>query len=365
MLQNFNTLTTDVSWAKIDTYESEALVLNIPFNQAVEFHENAKNFIKAIVARKAIFENKAGRPRDSVTFVNPHSIATMAHNEPTATLNPNIFSYRETTGVQKFIQQFRDSGCTDIHVFGAASQFNSTEAAEAFVPKCGFAHQFAQNDHTQGPAVQKENRKIFEVIGVAANFGLNSLSNVLNTELAYNALSNGYLMPNKEQLAAVVDCFIQNGDKMEVTCYHCDGVEVVLTAAPATGYNPAKKSFDSNMNDRLEQNAAALAYSAQFNRYIELLKANSDSEKRLVGHMTGVGLGVFANNPVAVANGFKQAALQFQQDLNQLDIDPNRVKVIYEVFTSDFYRENSSAMRFKTHLNLELNPHPNLDEFGD
>ncbi len=360
MLQKFNTLTTNVSWAQ--PYQSSPICLSItpPFEKCVDFHENAKNFIQEIVTKGVIFDNGPNKPRDSVTFVHPHSIEKMQKNFQNQRLNSNIFSQRSTTGVEKFIQEFRDSDRTDIHVFGAASQFNSTEAVNAFVPKCGLAYQFAKDDRTQGPAVQNKNRKIFEVIGAAANFGLNSLSKVLNDELAYNALSNGYLMPNKDQLAAVLNCFTNNGDKMEVTCYHCDGVEVILTAAPATGYNDFIK-HNNEQNQYLEQYAAALAYSAQFNRYIDLLQANP--EKRLVGHMTGVGLGAFANNPTAVADGFKLAALQFENDLKEHKIDTNRVKVIYEVFEGERSKTSSPAIQFSQKLNLAHNPQLNLHEF--
>lgn len=306
--------------------------LRIPYQSLVDIHELAKiRMDEAMQTCPLVKDCKLTIVKAGNDAIDIHSMET------TGDLDPAIFSWGMTPGVQHFIRAAQSDNANPdiIHVFAAASQYNSAEATGNFTPASGNAMGASEHDHTQGPFAQRENPALFELVNTfLANVGFNQLAGILSEE-GYQAYGDGYLTPhNEKQLNALIRDFEANWGKGEIPAYQSKNVHLILSAAPALGgydYDQIMAKFPEQ-GAKLQYLAAIMSFSGQFNRILQLLEEHKTDDKKVVFHMTGVGLGVFGNNPAIVGQAFKKAALNFQEKLREMGIPADKVKVKFESY---------------------------------
>ena len=257
-----------------------------------------------------------------------------AHKEMEGVLDPSIFRWSATTGVQHDIPAVSsDKG--RVHIFSVASQYNAAEAPSPFTPPVGKAMEKSTYDNTQGPLAQRTNPVAFELVtAFLTNLGFNMMEYVLpsagKTHEQGSAIQHGYLRPSNQNIDELSTEMQNHFQKLEVPCYEShptpsgESVYLMLGAAPAIGY-----SHGLTRDSRDLQYCAFLAnFTAQFKQTLELLDENPTKE--IVLHVTGTGLGVFGCNHKVFEAAFKQAALEFQTKLKKPD--QNRVHVQLEAY---------------------------------
>ena len=196
-------------------------------------------------------------------------------------------------------------------------------------------------DSTQGPLAQRTNPRMFELVNAAANLGFNELADVLSED-ARGALKHGYLTPNDpKETKAILQSFEHNGTKVSALCVKSvpeggrSGVYLVMGAAAAFGiyFNHRLLFFEPEaMEDcfRLQRTDLFWDYLAMFNKTLELAQQNPG--KRILFHPASIGGCAFANQPEQIAEGFRQAAVWFQNEVGRLGL--KNVSVQFEHFMS-------------------------------
>lgn len=261
------------------------------------------------IAKKAFKEAMAEQGLE-VSYVTAEG---WDHSLPQKPLDPNIFQWSITQGVENDIPQAgKDS--KRVHLFSAASQYNAAEAPSRYTPPIGQAMIKSEWDHTQGPLAQRTNPVAFEsVTAYLTHLGFNMMEKALpsagTTYTNGSAIEHGYLCPKNENIEKFADELEKNFEKYEAPCYESrlsestEPVYLILGAAPAYGY-----SYDldkgSKASKKLQYWAYVANFTAQFKQTLAFLEKYPDKE--VVLHVTGVGLGVFGSKDPALANAFNQ-----------------------------------------------------------
>ncbi|MFZ4773705.1 MAG: hypothetical protein ACOYK9_06940 [Chlamydiia bacterium] len=325
--------------------------IEIPYSQCKLAHDTAKEqFTKAIqscpLTSMVQFSTVKATP---IPFLTPPAEKT--------TLDPSIFFWRLTPGVQVLIQKTKAAMSNTHRIFVAASQYNGTESTGPEVPKPGLAMKCSAHDYTQGPFAQRENPALFELINAfLAGFGFNQLANVLS-EKGFEAYQNGYLTPKDHStLDGLIEDFTRSGTELELPCMKMEKMDLLLASAPAFGEYTIDLTLPSEKLLDLQSKAALYGYKAQFNHVRDALTDPRNLNKTIVCHMTGVGLGVFSNNQTSAGNSFKQAALDFQNWLDVNKIGPERVKIIFESYVSSNNHADTDMHEFYRAAGLNYNP---------
>lgn len=303
----------------------------IPFKAVKKSHETAKqNFKDAL---------KQFNLDSEVTYVKAEGLSlsgemnTLISNSLAKKLKPEMFCWCPTQGVaEDILDASRQS--EKIHLFCVASQYNATEATSPKTPKPGFAMIDSETDRTQGPACQRTNPRLFELVnGYLANGGFNMLAEVLDKE-TMGFLYHGYLCSKEKRTEKLIAaCFIDKWSKMEQVCvsshpYGGGSSPVYLMMAAAPCYQAGYSTIvDQDRVSKIQFYAAVANFTAQFNQVLHLGAQYPD--KQIVYHAAGVGLGVFNNDPLIVGQAFKIAALHFQ------DKFPKNVQVQFDVLQRD------------------------------
>jgi hypothetical protein len=266
-----------------------------------------------------------------VTYLNATG---WAHKEMEGVLDPSIFRWSATTGVQHDIPA-ASSDKGRVHIFSVASQYNAAEAPSPFTPPVGKAMEKSTYDNTQGPLAQRTNPVAFELVtAFLTNLGFNMMEYVLpsagSTHKQGSAIQHGYLRPSNQNIDDLSNEMQNHFKKLEVPCYESrptpsgESVYLMLGAAPAIGYSHGLTRDSRN----LQYYAFLANFTAQFKQTLQLLDENPTKE--IVLHVTGTGLGVFGCNHKVFEAAFKQAALEFQTKLKKPD--QNRVHVQLEAY---------------------------------
>ncbi len=265
-------------------------------------------------------------------------------------LNPEVFKAQYTAGVQEDI--IRDGKRADNYevVYGAASQFNGCEAPSKFTINPGEAAAVYQGDRTQGPQAQLAfgNDQV-EIINCGGNLGFNGLCNLLD-ETTKGEIAHGYFTPSEANEAKVIDQLKNNGNRIAypvIASIPRGGnkrVHLFLVAAPAFGYYQTSDTVTGDAKNEVQFLCALHGFRAQFQKCIDLAK-KTKSPVRF--NPTGVGLGVFGNEPNIVARGFYMAAKEYEQEL----ID-NKVEVRFQIFNRG--QPDAKASNVATALGLKI-----------
>ena len=302
---------------------------------------SAKAWLQRAVA--AVFPDGS----NDVSFVSPPAGVAFTELALPPALSKDLFYCSITRGVESDIPRSSlDEGA--IHVWGAASQQNGTEAPGVFTPPPGGVMEASAFDGTQGPLAQRTNPRMFELVNAAANLGFNELADVLNED-ASGALKHGYLTPNTpDEARATIESFGQDGAKLSALCVKSvpDGgrspVYLIMGAAAAFGryFENRGLFYTQEAQDvchQLRQADLFYHYLAQFNKVLELAQETPD--KRVIYHPTALGGGVFENSPKEIAQAFGQAAVWFQNEVERLDL--RNVKVQFEQYVFPWVDETS------------------------
>ncbi len=308
----------------------------IPYSDVIPRHEGAKKAFSDALSQFNIGSEVRYVKAERGNYVGPSTEQEFKIQEKIE-LDPQIFCWSRTRGVEKdILAASKKTG--EIHLFGVASQYNSTEAISAFTPPPGQAMSYSEADNTQGPKSQRTNPLLFELVnGYLANGGFNMLANVLD-EKSMPALYHGYLTPQDvETEESVAQNFKDRWTHVEQPCVssHPDqggseSVYLMMSAAPAYGHYGSPKTPLSSIT--IQFYAALANFTAQFNQVLHLAQSNPD--KKIVYHAAAVGLGVFENNPDKVGRAFAIAADHFKNQLLSSEIPLEQVRVQFEVFGS-------------------------------
>lgn len=141
-----------------------------------EAHFQAKQFLEGCF-------RKSSEGMD-VSFISPPTCAIPKKIPPLIKkgLNPKVFNWAFTKGVEYDIQADGGRGRNNIVIYTAASQFNAAESPGRATVLPGEAVSTYQGDHTQGPQAQLAffgNEEV-EKVNLAANMGFNGLCNVFD-----------------------------------------------------------------------------------------------------------------------------------------------------------------------------------------
>lgn len=316
----------------------------LPIEKQIHFHQKAKVFLKKYL-------EKIGATVDFISSDSKLVTPKLETVKPEKPLDPTVFSCQITPGVKEDILKDGQRKEDNVILYAAASQFNGSEAPSNFTVPPGYAHGIYSNDVTQGPAAQLSfSKEQVELINCGGNIGFNALSNVLD-ESTKDTVKNGYFIPTKDKATKVIEQLQTKGHLIEYPCISSipnkgsKEVYEILVAAPAFGYGGFSAA---TKNDAFEiQFLCALhSYRAQFKKSVELAQTLL---KPVQLKTTGVGLGVFENNPFVVALAFYQAASEYQQLLKD-----NKVEVLFQLFNKDAKNPDSKAYKMATKLGLEL-----------
>jgi hypothetical protein len=259
-------------------------------------------------------------------------------------LDSQVFQWswtrKETRGVTNDIpRSSRDDGHR--HYYGVASQYNGAEATTPRPIPAGGACFASANDYTQGPLSQLTNRRMFELVNAASLLGMNELANVLQEKETCESLTFGYLAPKKKNLGAIFEEYKRNWRNLEQICLFSipEGgvhpVVLILGSAPCfTGrQDPGKFDPTNEMPpaDQTRDLEVLVAFSNYVTQFCCVLGAPSEQGRSpIVLHLTAHGAGAFENSPANIALGFKMAAVLFQEQLKEKNI-----QVQFEVFDGD------------------------------
>ena len=313
--------------------------LKIPAIKDPEEAQRKSN--EAIAAANS--EIKKVNPKFAITTTSPKegnniaftSVKKLREEEPSTQLDSNVFTIRRNFDVRKLIEEakslFSNKGI--LTTVQAASQYNAGEAPASFTPLIGAACVIGRQDNTQGPIVQTQAPKVFEITNTGANNGINSLASVIN-ESTHNMandpplLENGYLTVkgDKDLTEAVTKDFCENGHKLQSVVQNIGEYNVVLSAAPS--WQGSETSSYSDQAKDLAYAAAFYNYSALFEHALTQLKENPENKIHICP--TAIGCGAFANDAPSVFKAFNKAANNFYQELD--DEKKARVKVEMQIF---------------------------------
>lgn len=248
------------------------------------------------------------------------------HSLPEEPLDPNIFHWSVTNGVEKDIPK-AGKDQKRVHLFSAASQYNAAEAPNVYTPPIGQAMIKSEHDHTQGPLAQRTNPVVFEcVTAYLTHLGFNMMEKALpsagTTYTHGSPIEHGYLRPTNTNINELAEELEANFEKYEAPCYESrvqgasESVFLILGAAPAIGYSYGL-TRDSKACKKLQYWAYVANFTAQFKQTLALLEKYPD--KDVVLHVTGVGLGVFGCDNKTFAEALKHTGSLFQKQLNEKD----------------------------------------------
>lgn len=234
-------------------------------------------------------------------------------------LNPEVFTWEYTKDVTQAIQDAGDRDDEDtIYIFTAASQYNGGEAPDRLTIPTFAALPVYKKDRTQGPAAQRAFSPLqVEIINCAANIGLNGLCDVLDEETK-SAVAHGYFTPTGKNILKVLAQLRTAGHRIQFLCVESiprdrsERVHLMLTAAPAFGRYRLPPYLTKEQETEVVYLCALLSFRAQFHHAVDLA---TKYDKKVVLKATGVGLGVFENDPKIVGKAFVAAAAEFEQDL--------------------------------------------------
>lgn len=313
-------------------------------------HEKAKVFL----------EQKLSEIGAIVDFIHPpHQIVPFLKDvKLDSELDSAVFVREYTHGVGEDIRKDGKRTSDVVAVYGVASQFNGSEAADKFTVLPGEAFNQYYSDGTQGPKAQSAfGKRQVELINCGGNLGFNGLCKVL-TEETKATVQHGYFTPTSTQAEVVINQLREQGHLIEYLCVGnrpLEGTEIVyeiLVAAPAFGHYaiPSCSTFDGQ--NEIEFLCALYNFRAQFAKCIDLAKKTGQS---IEFKAIAPGLGVFSNAEETVAKGFYQAALEYSGELKK-----NRVKVFYQIFISKksksdqflSYLPDQDAVSFSNRLKL-------------
>jgi hypothetical protein len=291
-----------------------------PMEEQRKAHERAKIFLS---------KNLQGLGAH-VAFISPPEKAApeLSSIEIGDPLNPAVFSWQATLGVQDDIT--RDGLLNDkiIRKYSAASQFNGCEAPDNVPVRPGNGVKAYKGDPTQGPQAQLAfPPDQVEIINCGGNIGFNGLCNVLE-ETTKDTVRGGYLTPVSRNIDSVIDQLRNFGHKIEylsVSNRPIGGIApvgLILVAAPAFGMYNADLSLDPNKKREVQFLCALHGFRAQFCDALQ-----SAGDKQVILNVVAVGLGAFGNNKEVVAKAFYTAAKEFEGQLAE-----KKVQVRFQVF---------------------------------
>lgn len=274
----------------------------------------------------------------------------LVRESQTKILDPQVFCWHPTQGAAEEIIAASHNP-DEIHLFCVASQYNATEATEPRTPKPGFAMNDSANDNTQGPACQRTNPRLFELVNAyLANGGFNMLAKVL-TETSMKAFRHGYLLgidaKTESNVAKDFQDFWSRLVQVCVSSYPEGGglnpIYLMMAAAPC--YDKTySKIFDQDNAKKIQFYAALANFTAQLKQVWHLAQQNP--EKKVVYHAAAVGLGAFQNDPQVVGDAFRVAAFHFQKVL------PKNVLVRFDVYDG-YGAPEEKALACVQHIGLE------------
>lgn len=320
----------------------------------IQCHESAKKFLQDHLSKFG----------SEVSFFSPPPLVS-SFAKPTK-LDPSIFSFEKTLGVQYDIQEAATSSDDTVwEVYGVASQANLSENTVPQPVPLGRGVTTYRNDPTQGPMAQLcFHPAQVELLAAAGNLGFNSLVKVLD-ESTKKMVQHGYCQPASDPDCTTICEQVKNkGKDIEYAC---------VTSTPKDGLRPVSLLFgfapcfvdtetcamypiDPKNRDDLSYQIALQNFRAQLAQVVQLAKTHPS--KKIIFKPTGLGLGVFQNSPKAIERAYLEACLEFTPQLKQYN-----AKVRWQVFcrpqqhpSSVQYTYERSAYEMAQHLELQEYP---------
>lgn len=321
----------------------------------IQYHESAKKFLQDHLSKFG----------SEVSFFSPPPSTSSSFSKPTK-LDPSIFSFEKTLGVQYDIQEAATSSDdTVLEVYGVASQANLSENTVPQPVPLGRGVSTYRSDPTQGPTAQLcFHPAQVELLAAAGNLGFNSLVKVLD-ESTKKMVQHGYCQPASDpDCTTICEQVKTKGKDIEYAC---------VTSTPKGGHRPVSLLFgfapcfvdtktcamypiDSKNRDDLSYQIALQSFRAQLAQVVRLAKTHPS--KKIIFKPTGLGLGVFQNSPKAIERAYLEACQEFAPQLKQYN-----AKVRWQVFCRPQQRPSSvqytyerSAYEIAQHLELQEHP---------
>lgn len=254
---------------------------------------------------------------------------------PSGPLNSNVFTYEISSGVkEKIIADGKRKEDNNIG-YAVLSQFNVTESKDRSLVKPERAINAYSKDLTQGPQAQLAfSDPQIKAICTAGSKGFNSICPILNSNTKL-AVVNGYFTPTSENIDDAISQFAEKGHLVEYLCVKSkpvDGnkdVEQIFISAPAFGGYAIDK-LDPDKAVRIQYLIARNAYRAMFEHAIQAAGGEGYTL-----NTAPVGLGAYGNDPNAIAKAYYDAALEYQDRLNE-----KKVKVVLQVYEGKDWSED-------------------------
>lgn len=296
---------------------------NFSVTDQITAHEKAKKFLELHLPKTGA----------EIQFVSPDKIKCPSVKDVVdfKKLDSNVFTWSKTSGVGQEIQRDGKRDEKVIIVHSGASQFNGCEAPKRGTVKPGKAVGVYKDDGTQGPEVQLQfcDDQV-ELINCGGNIGFNSLIKILD-KFTQNAVEHGYLTPDENQAARLIEQLRTKGENIEYICVSNvpvsgkEKVHMFLVAAPAFGmYTKINTVKKGPLRNEIEFLCALLAFRAQFKHCVNLALTH---KLPVILKAAGIGLGVFNNNSENVLKAFYQAATEYENQLRDAS-----VSVQFQVF---------------------------------
>ena len=306
-------------------------------------HEKAKLFLQQSLPVMGSTLQCVSPPQKPIQPYQQHWIL------PKEPLDASVFSWERTRGVLQDIQKDATRPEETLVLYGAASQFNGSEAMDQTTYPPGQAHTLYQYDMTQGPQAQLAFAKEqVELINIGANLGWNGLCHVLD-DTTKSALQHGYLTPiDQASCNQLIQQCQERGHLAEFPCIEGfpqgttkKSVHLMLVAAPALGiYLP--HSIPQETQNALVYFIATICWRAQFHQALQLAKT---SGKPVIFKPAGVGLGVFGNEPRAVAQAYYHVCQEFVEEFKK-----HQVSVRWQLFGESLINPSGKVIQ---HLQLK------------
>lgn len=319
-----------------------------PYEEQLDAHFAALDYLKNVGFEMKIISPPKNNAENSIPSLNEVNFKPK--------LDPALFSWENTEGVTDDIQNSAKN-LNQVHVYGAASQFNCCEATSRYTPPPGKAYKMYQWDPTQGPRAQIQfKREQVEELNISANIGFNGLIHLLD-ENTKESVMHGYFTPRSSAKAeALIKQLKENGHKIQYISTatvpeaprwkskskakwntervpNTEVVHMCLVAAPAFGGYARNKDEDGEEVTTVQAGdiqylCSLRAMQAQL-QYCLDVRETTPLEKEIIFKATAPGLGVFGNHPRTVGAGFYVAMKQFEDRLRSANI-----KVRVQVYKS-------------------------------